>query len=158
VTVIVLLITLILIVILGLVKQSRDIKSLQRPDVPETIPPPIYIDTEGLERRIKDVPSKVLQSIQGSINTHKGALGELIAYLELRGKYDRIIPLGNIVDFICIRLPKDDDPGCVDFVDIKTGNSSRLNKDQRLLKDLIDNHRISFTEYRIVDSKIAGND
>lgn len=118
-------------------------------------PPPIYVDTEGLERKIKDVPNKVLQSIQGSINTHKGAVGELIGYIELRGRYDRIIPLGNIVDFICIRFPTDKEEGTVDFVDVKTGGSSRLNKDQKSLQCLIDEKKIGFIKLKVTDNKIA---
>lgn len=120
-------------------------------------PPPVYVDTEGLERRMKDIPNKVLQSIQGSINTHKGALGELIGYLELRGRYDRIIPIGNIVDFICIRFPTELEEGTVDFVDVKTGGASRLSKDQRSLQNLISEKKIGFVKLKVTDSKIAGD-
>lgn len=121
-------------------------------------PPPVHVDLEPLERRIRDVPNRVLQSIQGSVNTHKGALGELIGYLELRGKYDRIIPLGNIVDFICIRFPTDTDEGTLDFIDVKTGGASRLSKDQRSLQGLIHDKKIGFVKLKVTDERIAGDE
>lgn len=121
-------------------------------------PTPINVDLEPLERTIRDLPTKVLHSIQGSINGYKGALGELIGYIELRNGYDRILPLGNIVDFICIRFPTEENEGVVDFVDVKTGSSSRLSKDQRLLQDLINTKKIGFIKLTITDNKIAGND
>src|SRR3972149_10453909 len=47
------------------------------------------IDLSPLIRIVDDLPTKVLQSITSSSNTHKGALGELIGYINLRASYDR---------------------------------------------------------------------
>ena len=121
-------------------------------------PPPVYVDMEGLERRIKDIPNKVLQSIQGSVNTNKGALGELIGYIQLRAQYDRLIPIGNIVDFICIKFDTDDEEGKIDFVDIKTGGSARLSKDQRALQKLIEEKKINLVKLTVKDSQVTGKD
>lgn len=120
--------------------------------------PKVHINLDGLERSVRDVPGKVLQSIQGSLNVHKGALGELIGYIQLRAKYDRIIPLGNIIDFICIKFPSETDSGYIDFIDVKTGRNSRLNKDQRSLQKLIKEKKINFIELKITDEKIVGNE
>ena len=70
-------------------------------------------------------------------------------WLKLNADYDRIIPLGNIVDFICIKLPKDGKEGHIDFVDIKTGGSAKLSKDQVGLKRLIEEKKIKFIKYKI---------
>ena len=116
-------------------------------------PTPVNINLESLEHRISDVPGKVLQSIQASNSTHKGALGELIGYLQLRAEYDRIIPVGNIVDFICIKFSTDTDKGYIDFVDIKAGPHASLSKDQRSLKSLIAEKNVNFVKVTIADDK-----
>lgn len=124
---------------------------MRRIDAPtlSTPPPFVPLDIKSLEDAVRVLPSKVLQSIQSSTNTHKGALGELIGYIELRASYDRIIPLGNIVDFVCVRFPTEDDEGCIDFIDVKTGAYSRLSKDQRLLQKLIQEKRINFKKLKV---------
>lgn len=114
----------------------------------------INIDTTKLEKSMQDVPNKVLQAIQGSTNTKKGALGELIGYIELQAQYDRLIALGNIVDFIGIRFDRTKDgkivePGIIDFIDIKTGKSARLSVDQKKLQYLIKNKQIGFTKVKV---------
>jgi predicted Holliday junction resolvase-like endonuclease len=130
------------------------------PDTPAPLPPQITtINMKPLEDALKQLPNKVLQSIQSSTNTKKGALGELIGYIELEAQYDRIIPLGNIVDFMCIKFPEDArsgmnpdgiiEMGRVDFVDIKTGKSSRLSKDQRELQKLIKDKRVNFVKVTV---------
>lgn len=109
----------------------------------------VHVALKSLKKDLEDMPNKMLQTIIGSSNTHKGALGELIGYIQLRASYDRIIPLGNIVDFVAIRLPEGDDPGCVDFIDIKTGDKSRLSKDQKGLQKLIEEKRINFIKMKV---------
>ena len=115
---------------------------------------PVNLASEALERHIKDIPNKVLQSIQGSSNVHKGALGELIGYIELRASYDRIIPIGNIVDFICIKFPSSETEGAVDFIEVKSGKA-RLDKDQKKLQQLIKDKRLNFVTFRVTDSKVS---
>lgn len=119
-------------------------------------PTPVNINLEALERSIKDLPNKVLQSIQGSANVHKGALGELIGYIQLRAAYDRIIPIGNIVDFICIKFPEGENEGFIDFVEVKAGNA-RLDKDQKKLQKLIKDKQIKFVTMRITDSSVSND-
>ncbi len=108
-----------------------------------------YQHLKPLENLIAELPNKILQSITSSANTHKGNLGELIGYIHLRSSYDRIVPLGNIVDFMCIKFPEGDQEGHVDFIDIKTGNRSRLSKDQKGLQKLIEEKRINFVKLKV---------
>jgi predicted Holliday junction resolvase-like endonuclease len=112
----------------------------------------VHVALKQLERSLDEMPNKMLQTIIGSTNTHKGALGELIGYVQLRASYDRIIPLGNIVDFVAIRFPDGEQPGHIDFIDIKTGEKSRLSKDQRNLQKLIDEKRINFIKLKVETS------
>lgn len=116
----------------------------------------LTIDITALQRTIDNIPVKVLQTINGSINSAKGPLGELVGYLQIRASYDRIIPLGDITDFIAIKLPSIDQEGKeieghVDFIDVKTGDKSRLSKDQRALQKLIQEKKINFIKLRIDD-------
>ena len=76
---------------------------------------------QHLEKIIAEVPEKVLKSVTSSTNVKKGALGELVGYVEMKASYDRIIPLGNIVDFVGIKFDCPEEEGHVDFIDIKTG-------------------------------------
>ena len=111
--------------------------------------PQVNVNFKPLEDKMADLPNKVLQSITSSANTHKCALGELIGYINLRSSYDRIIPLGSIVDFMCIRFPEGEDKGYIDFIDVKTGNRSRLSKDQKGLQKLIEEKRINFVKLKV---------
>src|SRR5438552_7671538 len=63
----------------------------------------IPTDLIDLYRGLQELPGRVLQVIQGSINPQKGRMAELLTYAELRYDYDRIIPLGQPVDFIGIK-------------------------------------------------------
>lgn len=118
-------------------------------------PPPIQIDvdtsaiTRALADQLAHLPEQITQSITGTANTHKGKLGELIGYLQIKAEYDRIIPLGTIVDFMAIKFPTDTNPGYIDLIDIKTGQSARLSQDQRKLKELIEAKQINFKTIKI---------
>jgi predicted Holliday junction resolvase-like endonuclease len=98
---------------------------------------------------LKQLPEVTLHTIQGSANSHKGKFGELIGYINLKAQYDRIIPLGSIVDFMAITYPRDGKPGKIDFIDIKTGENARLTKDQRAMKQLLINKNINFVTMKI---------
>jgi len=128
--------------------EIRKVK-LTLPPAPIIPTPHVTVDLHPLEQAIDKMPTKVLQSIQGSVNTHKGVLGELVGYTKLHAEYNRIIPLGNIVDFIGIKFPSDTEPGCVDFIDVKTGNAKRLSKDQRALQKLITDKQIHFVKLKV---------
>lgn len=112
-------------------------------------PPQVNVNMKPVEDAVREIPNRVLKSIQSSVNARKGVLGELIGYIELEAQYDRIIPLGNIVDFVCIRLPSSTKEGCIDFVDIKTGKFARLSKEQKALQQLITDKKINFVKLTV---------
>ena len=115
-------------------------------------PPTVNIDLDAVHRALDQIPNKVLQAVTSSTNNLKGNLGELIGYLKLHASYDRIIPLGNIVDIIAIVLPKNGKDGHIDFIDIKTGASAKLSKDQVQLKKLIEEKKINFVKLKVETS------
>jgi predicted Holliday junction resolvase-like endonuclease len=96
------------------------------------------------------LPTKIVESITGNISNQKGKVGELIAYLSLNAEYDRLIALGNFVDFIGIRFPTENDPGIISFIDIKNGKSARLSTDQKFIKGLITDKRIEFVTHKVM--------
>lgn len=98
-----------------------------------------------------ELPQKVLKSIQGNTATLKGDLAEHVAYLKLASQYDRLIPLGSVVDFIGIRFDttRQATDGTIDFIDIKTGKHSRLSQEQMKVKRLILGHRTAFMKVKI---------
>ena len=73
-------------------------------------------DLTPLIQAVESLPNKVLQTIIGSSNNQKGALGELIGYINLRASYDSIIPLSDIVDFVGIKLPSDKKNCHINFI------------------------------------------
>lgn len=105
-------------------------------------------------QKLESLPGRVLDSITGSISNQKGKLAELIAYLNLKANYDRIIPLGNIVDFIGITFPKEGTPGTFDLIDIKNGRSARLSEDQKQLQKLIQEQKIQFVKVKVTTDAV----
>lgn len=95
----------------------------------------------ALLKSIQELPTRTLNTIQGSANTTTGKLGELIQFIELQRAYDRIFPVGDIVDFICIRFPNGEDKGAIEFVDVKTGDKAVLNSDQKKLRAMINDSK-----------------
>lgn len=106
-------------------------------------------DNVSLAKVLDEVPSKTLNTIQGSANNVSGKLGELIGLLELKSQYDRLIAMGDIVDFLAIRFPSKDRPGSIEFIDVKTGKGARLSSDQRKLKKLIEEDKDSI-DFKVV--------
>ncbi len=105
----------------------------------------------NLERRLtslsgtlEKMPTTVLRTLQGSVNSTSGKLGELVQFIELQRAYDRLIPVGNIVDFVAVKFPTADSPGVVHFIDVKTGKRAVLSKDQKRLKGIIDSKLVEF--------------
>jgi predicted Holliday junction resolvase-like endonuclease len=90
---------------------------------------------------VSEVPRKVLQTIQGSINPTKGKAGELIVYMKLFSAYSRIFAFGKPIDFIGI---KEDS---LDFIEVKTGQA-RLTEEEKKLRDLILAKKINFVVVR----------
>lgn len=109
--------------------------------------PQDFID---LYRQVNDLPSRVLSTIQGSINPQKGKMAELLTYAELRYDYDRIIPLGWPIDFIGI---KNNDK--IDFIEVKSGSSSVLTDEEKHIKNLIAHGRVNFRLIRVTEDEVS---
>jgi len=109
----------------------------------------IPTDLIDLYQRVQDLPSKVLQVIQGSINPQKGRMAELLTYAELRYDYDRIIPLGWPIDFIGI---KNDER--IDFIEVKSGVSHILTEEEKHIKNLIAHNRVNFRLIKVSEEEI----
>lgn len=108
----------------------------------------------SLDKSLAKIPSKTLNTIQGSVNNTSGKLGEMMALLEIQQTYDRIIISNDIVDFIGIRFPKDGDSGCIHFIDVKTGKSASLSSDQRKLRDMFPKELNHFA-FKIVKTQVT---
>lgn len=101
---------------------------------------------QKLAEEVARVPVKTLNTIQGSANSMTGKMGELVTTLALQAQYDRLMPLGDVVDFIGIKYPEGEDPGRIDFIEVKTGDRAVLNADQKKVQKIITSHKdkISF--------------
>ncbi|MDO8429596.1 MAG: Holliday junction resolvase-like protein [Candidatus Daviesbacteria bacterium] len=110
----------------------------------------IPTDLIDLYRGIQDLPTRVLQTIQGSINPQKGKMAELLTYAELRYDYDRIVPLGWPIDFIGI---KNNDR--IDFIEVKSGDHSLLTEEEKHIKNLIQTGRVHFRLIRVREEEIS---
>jgi len=121
--------------------------------------------TQAVELLKSELPQRVLKSIQGNTATLKGDLAEHVAYLKLASDYDRLIPLGSVVDFVGIRFDSTRQAvdGVIDFIDIKTGKHSRLSQEQMKVKRLILGGRTAFlkvkisTDYKQPDPGVENN-
>src|SRR3990172_10939549 len=87
---------------------------------------PLPTDFISIYNDIKELPSKILAVIQGSINPQKGKVAELLTYAELRYDYDRIIPLGHPIDFIGIKNNQQ-----IDFIEVKSGEFHILTDEEK---------------------------
>lgn len=112
-------------------------------------PKDVPADVIDLYRQVQDLPTKVLQVIQGSINPQKGKMAELLTYAELRYDYDRIIPLGWPIDFIGIR-----NNDRIDFIEVKSGQSHILTEEEKHIKNLIAAGRIHFRLIKVSEEEI----
>lgn len=117
--------------------QSRKVQS----DVPQD-----FID---LYRQVDGLPTRVLQTIQGSINPQKGKMAELLTYAELRYDYDRIIPLGQPIDFIGIKNNQQ-----IDFIEVKSGTSAVLTEEEKHIKNLIAQGRVHFRLIKVTEDEV----
>lgn len=106
-------------------------------------------DLIDLYRGVQDLPAKVLQVIQGSINPQQGKMAELLTYAELRLDYDRIIPLGWPIDFIGIKNNER-----IDFIEVKSGASYLLTEEEKHIKNLIATGRVSFRLIKVTEEEI----
>lgn len=114
-------------------------------------PADVPADLIDLYKGVQDLPAKVLQTIQGSINPQKGKMAELLAYAELRYDYDRIIPLGWPIDFIGIKNNER-----IDFIEVKSGAFHALTDEEKHIKNLIAHGRINFRLIKVTEEEIQG--
>ncbi|TSC87835.1 MAG: Uncharacterized protein G01um10147_338 [Microgenomates group bacterium Gr01-1014_7] len=112
-------------------------------------PQDIPTDLIDLYRGVQDIPARVLQVIQGSINPQKGRMAELLTYAELRYDYDRIIPLGQPIDFIGIK-----NGDRIDFIEVKSGITHLLTDEEKHIKNLITAGRVNFRLIKITEDEI----
>lgn len=111
----------------------------------------IPTDLIDLYRGVQDVPTRVLQVIRGSINPQKGRMAELLTYAELRYDYDRIIPLGQPIDFIGIK-----NNNRIDFIEVKSGNFATLTDEEKHIKNLIGKGQIYFRLIKVTEDEVQG--
>jgi len=109
--------------------------------------PQDFID---LYKQVDNLPLKVLQTIQGSINPQKGKMAELLTYAELRYDYDRIIPLGWPIDFIGIKNGER-----IDFIEVKSGVSALLTEEEKHIKNLIVSGRVNFRLIKVTEDEVS---
>ena len=109
----------------------------------------IPTDLIDLYKGVQDLPSRVLQTIQGSINPQKGKMAELLTYAELRYDYDRIVPLGWPIDFIGIKNGEK-----IDFIEVKSGNFPTLTEEEKHIKNLIASGRVNFSLIKVTEEEV----
>lgn len=107
-------------------------------------------DIIDLYKGVQDLPSRVLSTIQGSINPQKGKMAELLTYAELRLDYDRIIPLGWPIDFIGVKNNER-----VDFIEVKSGNFATLTEEEKHIKNLVAKGQVYFRLIKVTEEEIS---
>ncbi len=110
----------------------------------------IPTDLIDLYKGVQELPARVLQTIQGSINPHKGKMAELLTYAELRYDYDRIVPLGWPIDFIGIKNNER-----IDFIEVKSGTNYILTDEEKHIKSLITQGRINFRLIKVTEEEVS---
>lgn len=114
---------------------------------PQSEIPQDFID---LYKQVDNLPLRVLQTIQGSINPQKGKMAELLTYAELRYDYDRIIPLGWPIDFIGIKNGER-----IDFIEVKSGTTHILTDEEKHIKNLIAEGRVNFRLIKVSEDEVS---
>lgn len=109
----------------------------------------IPTDLIDLYKGVQELPVRVLQTIQGSINPQKGKMAELLTYAELRYDYDRIVPLGWPIDFIGIKNNER-----IDFIEVKSGVSHVLTEEEKHIKNLIAAGRVNFRLIKVTEDEV----
>ncbi len=110
----------------------------------------IPTDLIDLYKGVQELPSRVLHVVQGSINPQKGRMAELLTYAELRYDYDRIIPLGQPIDFIGIKNNER-----IDFIEVKSGVNHLLTLEEKHIKNLIAHGRVNFRLIKVSEEDIS---
>lgn len=110
----------------------------------------IPTDLIDLYKQVQNLPLRVLQTVQGSINPQKGKMAELLTYAELRYDYDRIIPLGWPIDFIGVKNNER-----IDFIEVKSGSSYILTDEEKHIKNLIAKGSVYFRLIKVTEEEIS---
>jgi len=110
----------------------------------------IPTDLIDLYKQVQNLPLRVLQTVQGSINPQKGKMAELLTYAELRYDYDRIIPLGWPIDFIGVKNGER-----VDFIEVKSGSSYILTEEEKHIKNLVQSGKVYFRLIKVTEEEIS---
>lgn len=100
---------------------------------------------------IRELPSRVLATLQGSINPQKGKVAELLTYAELRYDYDVIIPLGKPIDFIGVKNGEK-----IDFIEVKSGVQKALTEEEKEIERLIKSGKVNFRLVLVSDREVRG--
>lgn len=116
-----------------------------KPSVPESQ------DYLTIYNEIKNVPSRVLSAIQGSINPQKGKIAELLTYAQIRYDYDVIIPLGRPIDFVGIKNGQK-----IDFIEVKSGDQKALSDEEKEIEKLIKDGKVNFRLVLVTDKEVSG--
>lgn len=102
----------------------------------------------SLYKDIRELPSRVLATIQGSINPQKGKVAELLTYAQLRYEYDYIIPLGRPIDFIGIKAGER-----IDFIEVKSGGGT-LSSEELAVSKLVTAGKVHFRLVYVRDENL----
>jgi len=102
----------------------------------------MHLIDKDITSKMKKLPKDTLKSIQGGISPRKGKVGEIMAYMKLMAEYNRLIMISDVVDFIGISND------AIDFIEIKS-STSRLSKDQKIVKKLILEGKVRWIESRV---------
>ena len=143
-----LLVTLLFGIILGMVmahmlrERGRRGKGEERGSPDQSAPPAASQDVVALLDEVRKLPVRVLHTVQGSIAPKKGKVGELIFYTRLLSEYDRLIPLGQPIDFIGIKNMRS-----IDFIEVKTGSAS-LTREEAEIRRLVEEGNTRFLVMR----------
>lgn len=105
-------------------------------------------DLLSLYKDIRELPSRILATIQGSINPQKGKVAELLTYAQLRYEYDYIIPLGRPIDFIGIKAEER-----IDFIEVKSGGGV-LSTEELAISKLVIAGKVHFRLVMVRDESL----
>ena len=129
------LIVIALVVLAGVIYYTRPVVAPKVAEVPDLTP--IITNLVRDISTLNGLPDRMVRSLNGQISAKKGKLGELATYTKLMAEYDRLIPVGDFIDFIGLKGDS------LDFIEVKTG-TSRLGKSQVQTKKLIEEHKVRF--------------
>lgn len=142
----------VLVILIGVVVYFIGKNQGARKINPGDLPPNLL----ALYTEVQNLPARVLNTIQGSINPQKGKIAELLTYAELRYDYDVIIPLGKPIDFIGIK-----NGIRIDFIEVKSSlqkNSSiALTEEEKEIQRLIKAGQVHFRLLVVKDEIINEN-